>query len=118
MTEQQKRDMLRMRQLLEDPHSDPAEIADCYVRLLGPQLQELARRGYAQSGRGAVEIDLCGIDLRHATGNMPIAYYPVSDIEFAEWPEGTRDVLVDYDPQREVVVLLIQDAGALIYVLE
>lgn len=118
MNERQRQDLQRMRKLLDDPRSDPVEIADCYVLLLSEQLLTLARQGYARSGRGAVEIDLRGIDLRNATGGLPIHYFPTDDIMLEDWPDGTDEILDTYDATREVVVLLIQDGGSLIYILE
>lgn len=114
---QQHQDLLRMRQLLNDPQSDPAEIADCYIRLIGEQLQALAATGYERAGRGVVEIDLRGIDLRHATGHVPIEYC-MSDEADEEWPDGISEVIASYNPQHEVVAILLQDSGPLVYVLE
>ncbi len=108
----------RLRALLSDPAADPAAIADCYVELIGPQLRDLARNGLSRDGRGVVEINLRGINLRNATGNVPIAYYP-ADAGADDWPEDLYNSLDSYDPRRETVVLLYQDASEpLVYVLE
>jgi hypothetical protein len=86
--------------------------------LIGPQLRELARKALHRDGRGAVEIDLRGIDLRNATGNVPIAYYP-ADAGADDWPEELYASLDSYDPRRETVILLYQDASdPLVYVLD
>lgn len=115
---QQQRAIARLRQLLADPAASPTEIAESYVGAISEQLLQFARQAYARDGRGVVEMDLRGLDLRTATGSAPIAYYP-ADTEVAEWPSNLDEVLASYDPQREAVVLLLQDAsGPLIYVLE
>jgi hypothetical protein len=108
----------RLRSLLSDPAADPAAIADCYVELIGPQLRDLARQGFARNGHGVVEIDLRGIDLRNATGNIPITYFP-ADAGADDWPDELYASLDAYDPRRETVVLLYQDTTEpLVYVLE
>lgn len=118
MTPQQRDDLLRLRRLLADPNSDPLEIADCYVSLIGPQLRQLSREGLQRDGRGVIEIDLRGIDLRQATGTVPIAYYP-ADAGADDWPSDLYQVLATYDTRRETAVLLYQDrCQPLIYVLE
>jgi hypothetical protein len=107
-----------LRSLLGDPNADPVAIADCYVELIGPQLRDLARHGLARDGRGVVEINLRGIDLRRATGNVPIAYYP-ADAGADDWPAELYSSLDSYDPRYETVVLLYQDTTEpLVYVLE
>jgi hypothetical protein len=108
----------RLRSLLSDPAADPVAIADCYVELIGHQLRDLARNAFSRDGRGVVEIDLRGIDLRNATGNVPIAYYP-ADAGADDWPDDLYNSLATYDPRRETVILLYQDATEpLVYVLE
>jgi hypothetical protein len=118
MNVHQQESLARLRQLLADPASDPADIAESYVGVLSPQLIQFAREASKRDGRGLVEIDLRGIDLRNARGSAPIAYYP-ADESTDEWPPNITEVLDSYDLQREVVVLLFQDGtGPLIYVLE
>lgn len=115
---QQQRALARLRQLLSDPAATPAEIAESYVGVISEQLLQFAQQAYARDGRGVVEIDLRGIDLRTATGNAPIAYFP-ADSQGDEWPPNLKEVLAGYEPHREAIVLLLQDgAGPLIYVLE
>ncbi len=117
MTPQQQA-MLRLRELLGDPGSDPAEIGATYVAALSEQLLSFARQAAGRDGAGLVEIDLRGIDLRTATGTAPIAYYP-ADAGSDEWPPNLDEVLNDYDLKREAVVLLFQDrVGPQIFVLE
>ncbi|HMQ30293.1 MAG TPA: hypothetical protein PKD53_06165 [Chloroflexaceae bacterium] len=118
MTPQQQQAMLRLRQLLAEPASPPAEIAATYVTIISEQLLQFARQAHARDGAGVVEIDLRGIDLRTATGTAPIAYYP-ADSGSEEWPPNLDELLETYDPAREAVVLLFQDgSGPQIYVLE
>jgi hypothetical protein len=118
MNERQRESLASLRRLLADPASDPAAIAESYVGVLSEQLLQFARDGAQRDGRGVVEIDLRGIDLRTATGSAPIAYYP-ADSGTDEWPPNLDELLDDYDPRREAVVLLFQDgSGPLIYVLE
>lgn len=116
MTPQQQA-MHRLRQLLAEPAADKSEIAASYVTILSEQLLGFARQAYGRDGAGVVEIDLRGIDLRTARGTAPIAYYP-ADAGSDEWPSNIDDVLADYDPRREAVVLLFQDgSGPQIFVL-
>jgi hypothetical protein len=118
MDAHQQASLARLRALLNSPDSDPVEIADCYVNLLGEQLQKLASEGYKRHGRGLIEIDLRGVDLRSATGGLPITYYPLADAS-DDWPASLDDLLPSYDPQRETVVLLYHDSSEpLVYVLE
>jgi hypothetical protein len=118
MDARQQAQATRLRQLLDTPGSDPVAIADCYVQLLGLQLHQLAREGYRRDGRGLIEIDLRGIDLRTATGGLPITYYPRGDAA-DDWPGSVDETLRSYDPQREAVVILYQDGcEPLVYVLE
>lgn len=109
---------MRLRQLLADPAGDPAEIAAAYVSILSVQLLEFARKAHKRDGRGAIEMDLRGIDLRTARGTAPIAYYP-ADAGSDEWPANMDEVLRGYDTAREAVVLLFQDGlGPQIFVIE
>jgi hypothetical protein len=118
MNTQQQQALVRLRQLLNNPASHPDAIAESYVGVLSEQLLQFARQAVGRDGPGVVEIDLRGIDLRNATGSAPIAYYP-ADAASEEWPPNLDEVLADYDPRREAVVLLFQDgSGPLIYVLE
>lgn len=118
MNAHQQESLARLRLLLADPASDPADIAESYVGVLSQQLLQFAREATQRDGPGLVEIDLRGIDLRNAKGSAPIAYYP-ADEGSDEWPPNMDEILDSYDPQREVVVLLFQDgSGPLIYVLE
>jgi hypothetical protein len=118
MDERQRAQAAHLRHLLDTPGSDPVAIADCYVQLLGIQLHTLAREGYGRNGRGLIEIDLRGLDLRTATGGLPITYYPRSDAA-DDWPASVEQTLHSYDPQREAVVILYQDGcEPLVYVLE
>lgn len=118
MDARQQEPRTRLRDLLNSPESDPVEVADCYVHLLGEQLHKLAREGYKRHGRGLIEIDLRGVDLRTATGGLPITYYPLADAG-DDWPTSLDDLLPSYDPQRETVVLLYHDpTEPLVYVLE
>jgi hypothetical protein len=118
MNPQQQQSLARMRRLLNDPAADLEAIAESYVGVLSPQLLQFARQAGERDGRGVVEIDLRGIDLRTATGSAPIAYYPAAE-GTGEWPANLYELLADYDPRREAVVLLFQDGtGPLIYVLE
>ncbi|MFV9504837.1 MAG: hypothetical protein AB4911_09770 [Oscillochloridaceae bacterium umkhey_bin13] len=114
----QQQAMQRLRQLLADPHAHPAEIGSTYVTVLSEQLLSFASQAYARDGVGVIEIDLRGIDLRTATGTAPIAYYPI-DAGSDEWPPNVEDVLEEYDPAREAVVLLFLDrADPQILILE
>lgn len=114
----QQRALSRLRALLAEPTSTPAAIAESYVGVLSTQLLQFAHQAAARDGRGVVEIDLRGIDLRTATGSAPIAYYP-DDAGSEEWPPNLIEVLSSYDPRREAVVLLLQDGGEpQIFVLE
>lgn len=118
MTPQQQRALARLRQIIDDPAADPAEIADCYVSVLGPQLQDFAGQARGRHGRGVVEIDLRGIDLRNARGTTPITYFP-ADAGADDWPPDLPQILATYEPHRETVVLLYQDrCDPLVYVLE
>lgn len=114
----QQQALERLRRLLNDPTSSPVDIAESYVSVISEQLLQFARQVYQRDGPGVIEIDLRGIDLRTATGHAPIAYYP-SDAESDDWPSNLNEVLATYDPNREAVVLLMQDdCEPLIYVLE
>jgi hypothetical protein len=114
----QQQALARMRRLLDDPAADPEALAESYVGVLSPQLLQFAQQAGARDGRGVVEIDLRGIDLRTATGSAPIAYYP-AHAGTSEWPSNLHALLAEYDPRREAMVLLFQDrSGPLIYVLE
>lgn len=118
MSTRQQESLASLRRLLANPASDPADIAESYVGVLSEQLLQFARDAVKRDGRGVVEIDLRGIDLRNATGSAPIAYYP-ADEGSDEWPPNIDEILDGYDPRREAVVLLFQDGtGPLIYVLE
>lgn len=118
MNPRQQESLASLRRLLADPASDPADIAESYVGVLSEQLLQFAREALRRDGRGVVEIDLRGIDLRTASGSAPIAYYP-ADEGTDEWPPNLDALLAEYDPRREAVVLLFQDGtGPLIYVLE
>jgi hypothetical protein len=118
MNPQQQESIARLRQLLADPAAPPEAIAETYVHVLSEQLLSFGRQAARRDGPGVVEIDLRGIDLRTATGSAPIVYYR-ADEGTDEWPSNLYPMLADYDPAREVVVLLFQDgAGPLIYVLE
>ncbi len=115
--DQRRQDLIRLRQLLDDPQSDPVDISDCYVQILSTQLKALAKTGRAQSGRGLLKIDLRGVDLRSATGNLPIAYAPAK-LPNPDWPREALELLRSYNPRREAVVLLLQDSGSLLYVID
>lgn len=118
MNAHQQESLARLRRLLADPASDPAAIAESYVGVLSEQLLQFARDAARRDGRGAIEMDLRGIDLRNATGQAPIAYYPTDEAS-EEWPPNLDELLASYDPRREAVVLLLQDGtGPLIFVLE
>ena len=118
MSDAQQRKIAQLRALLNDPQASVSDLTDCYVQVLGPQLLDLARSGAKQFGRGAIEIDLRGIDLRTATGNGPITYYPQADAT-DEWPAETLEVLQSYQIGREAVVVLFHDrSDPLLYVLE
>lgn len=118
MNTQQQQALARLRRLLNDPAADPEAIAESYVSVLSAQLLDFARQAVGRDGPGVVELDLRGIDLRNATGNAPIAYYPAAEGS-DEWPPNIDALLADYDPRREALVLLFQDgSGPLIYVLE
>ncbi|NJM05709.1 hypothetical protein HC891_05235 [Candidatus Gracilibacteria bacterium] len=118
MTSQRERGITRLRELLNDPHATKAAIADAYVHLLSTTICDLGRQGYGRDGRGAVEIDLRGLDLRTARGNLPILYYPLDEAG-DDWPEEVFAELAAYTPQREAVAILFYDGGPpQIYVLE
>lgn len=118
MNPQQQRALARLRQIIDDPAADPAEIADCYVSVLGPQLQDFAGKAYTRDGRGVVEIDLRGIDLGIARGTTPITYFP-ADAGADDWPPDLIEILASYEPHRETIILLYQDrCDPLVYVLE
>ncbi len=118
MNTQQQQALARLRQLLANPASHPDAIAESYVGVLSEQLLQFARQASGRDGPGVVEIDLRGIDLRNATGTAPIAYYP-ADSGTDDWPPNLDELLTDYDPRREAVVLLFQDGlGPQIFVLE
>jgi hypothetical protein len=118
MTTQRERDLVRLRDLLNDPRATKAAIADAYVHLLSTTICDLARQGYGRDGRGAVEIDLRGLDLRTARGNLPILYYPLDEAG-DDWPDEVFAELQGYDPHREAVSILFYDDGPpQIYVLE
>jgi|YNPBryunderm2012_1023409.scaffolds.fasta_scaffold44984_1 hypothetical protein len=115
---QQQQALARLRRLLNDPAAPLTDIAESYVSVISEQLLQFARQAYPRDGRGVIEIDLRGIDLRSATGHAPIAYYP-ADAGSDDWPPNLDEVLATYDPRREAVVLLMQDGcEPLIYVLE
>jgi hypothetical protein len=107
----QQQAIQHLRQLLADPNADPAEIGGAYVSIISEGLLQFARQAHRRDGVGVVEIDLRGIDLRTATGTAPIAYY-LLDEATEEWPPNMAEVLGDYDPRREAVVLLFQDGAA------
>lgn len=117
MNDQQRDDMLLLRQLLEDPTTDPIELTECYVRVLSDQLLVLAAQGHKQSGRGLVEIDLRGIDLRSARGGIPILFFPREDYG-DDWPREAFEAMDSYDPNRELITLVFHDSGPMIFILE
>jgi hypothetical protein len=118
MATQRERDIARLRDLLNDPRASKAAIGDAYVHLLSTTICELARQGYGRDGRGAVEIDLRGLDLRSARGNLPILYYPAEEAG-DDWPDEIFAELQSYNPRREAVAILFYDGGLpQIYVLE
>lgn len=118
MNARQQEALASLKRLLADPASDPEVIAESYIGVLSEQLLQFARDATRRDGRGVVEIDLRGIDLRTARGSAPIAYYP-ADEGADDWPSNLDEILDSYDPRHEAVVLLFQDgSGPLIYVLE
>jgi hypothetical protein len=117
MNDQQHDDMLLLRQLLEDPAADPVDLTECYVRVLSDQLLVLAAQGHKQSGRGLIEIDLRGIDLRNARGGIPIHFFPRADYG-DDWPREAFEMMDSYDPNRELIALVFHDTGPMIFVLE
>lgn len=114
---QQREDLLRLRQLLDDPASTAIDIVECYMRLLSPQLQMLARDGYRRDGRGLIEIDLRDIDLRNTRGGLPIHYFPTEDYD-DDWPQEAFELIRSYEPDHEIVVLVYHDSGPMLFILD
>jgi hypothetical protein len=105
----------RLRALLADPNAPDAAIEDCYLRLVAPRAWNVAQRGYAADGRGAVVFDVRG-GWRAALRTPIDAYYAPEALLAAQTGTAELDPRIEvavgrYDPRHEWVAVVIYDHG-------
>lgn len=121
MTERQQL-ARQLRTLLDDPASDLGDIDEVYIRLIADQLIQMAHEGHKREGRGAVVIDMRGIDVRTAKSNLgaPMYYLSITraDEHAIVWPaSNVVEEVQGYAPDQECVIVMHREEISSIFVV-
>lgn len=119
MDEQRRRDLERLKALLDAPQMNDAAIDRTYLRLIAQHLAVIALAGYQHEGRGAVVLGYTRNTMHRAHNVETLPYYlsqSNAHMSSSSFPATELEEQVEiYNPLLEFVVCMVRTPHSSVY---